>query len=82
MGSLVPGRLVRCISLCQTVFEAVAHLLSNTRAAEELYLSQPSVSIQIQKLELSIGLPLSESGQGLYPYRETYLLPWIALKGR
>ncbi len=42
------------------VFEAVARLLSYTRAAEELYLSQPTVSMQIKKLEIDIGLPLTE----------------------
>ncbi|MES9966943.1 MAG: LysR family transcriptional regulator [Sedimenticola sp.] len=42
------------------VFEAVATHLSFTRAAEELYLSQPAVSMQIKQLEESIGLPLFE----------------------
>jgi DNA-binding transcriptional LysR family regulator len=42
------------------VFEAVATHLSFTKAAEELYLSQPAVSMQIKQLEESIGLPLFE----------------------
>lgn len=42
------------------VFEHVARLLSFTRAAEALYLSQPAVSIQVKQLEGSIGLPLFE----------------------
>jgi len=55
------GRLARRISLRQLqVFEAVARQLSYTRAAEELYLSQPTVSMQIKKLETDIGLPLTE----------------------
>lgn len=55
------GRLARRISLRQLqVFEAVGRLLSFTRAAEELYLSQPTVSMQIKKLETDIGLPLTE----------------------
>jgi DNA-binding transcriptional LysR family regulator len=33
------------------VFEAVARLLSFSRAAEELHLTQPAVSIQVKKLE-------------------------------
>lgn len=55
------GQLARRMSLRQLqVFEAVARLLSYTRAAEELYLSQPTVSMQIKKLEADIGLPLTE----------------------
>jgi DNA-binding transcriptional LysR family regulator len=44
------------------VFEAVARLGSFTRAAEELHLAQPTVSIQIRKLTETIGLPLLEAG--------------------
>lgn len=42
------------------VFEKVASHLNYSRAAEELYLSQPAVSMQIKQLEDSIGLPLFE----------------------
>ncbi len=42
------------------VFEAVARHLSYTRAAEELHLSQPAVSIQVKQLEESVGLPMFE----------------------
>jgi DNA-binding transcriptional LysR family regulator len=42
------------------VFEAVARLLSYTRAAEELHLSQPAVSMQIRQLEDTVGLALFE----------------------
>lgn len=42
------------------VFSAVARHLSHSRAAEELHLSQPAVSMQIKQLEQSIGLPLFE----------------------
>ena len=42
------------------VFEAVARHLSFSRAAEELYLTQPAVSMQIRQLEASVGLPLFE----------------------
>lgn len=41
-------------------FEAVARLGSFTRAAEELYLAQPTVSMQLKKLTDAIGLPLFE----------------------
>jgi len=42
------------------VFEKVASHLNYSRAAEELYLSQPAVSMQIKQLEAHIGLPLFE----------------------
>src|SRR3989338_11649403 len=42
------------------VFEQVASHLNYSRAAEELYLSQPAVSMQIKQLEGSVGLPLFE----------------------
>lgn len=41
-------------------FEAVARQLSFTRAAEELFLTQPAVSMQVRQLEDNIGLPLFE----------------------
>jgi len=43
-----------------TVFEAIARLGSFTRAAEELFLAQPTVSVQIKKLTETVGLPLFE----------------------
>ena len=43
-----------------SVFEAVARHGSYTRAAEELYMAQPTVSVQIKKLTETIGLPLFE----------------------
>jgi len=42
------------------VFEAVARHKSYTRAAEELHLSQPAVSMQVRQLEDEIGLALFE----------------------
>jgi len=49
------------------VFEAVARHLSFTRAAEELHLTQPAVSMQIKQLEGSVGLPLFEQvGKKVY----------------
>ena len=49
------------------VFEAVARNLSFSRAAEELYLTQPAVSIQVKKLEEHAGLPLFEQlGKKIY----------------
>ncbi len=49
------------------VFEAIARLKSFTRAAEELFLTQPSVSMQIKKLTDEIGLPLFEQiGKKIY----------------
>lgn len=49
------------------VFEATARHGSFTRAAEELYLTQPTVSIQVKQLTKSVGLPLFEQiGKRLY----------------
>lgn len=49
------------------VFQAVARHLNYTRAAEELHLSQPAVSMQIKQLEGSVGLPLFEQlGKKIY----------------
>lgn len=60
------------------VFESVARHLSYTRAAEELHLSQPAVSMQIRQLEDNVGLPLfervgkkvyiTEAGKEMYHY--------------
>jgi DNA-binding transcriptional LysR family regulator len=49
------------VSLRQlTIFEALARHLSFSRAAEELHLTQPAVSMQVQNLEAMAGLPLTE----------------------
>jgi LysR family transcriptional regulator, low CO2-responsive transcriptional regulator len=49
------------------VFEAAARHSSFTRAAEELFLTQPTVSMQIKQLTKSVGLPLFEQvGKRLY----------------
>jgi LysR family transcriptional regulator, low CO2-responsive transcriptional regulator len=63
------------------VFEKVAKHLNYSRAAEELYLSQPAVSMQIKQLEGHIGLPLleqmgkkvflTEAGRELFHYART-----------
>ena len=42
------------------IFEAVARLLNYTRAAEELHLSQPAISMQIKQLEEHAGIALFE----------------------
>jgi len=42
------------------VFEAIARLGSFTRAAEELFMAQPTVSIHMKKLTEVVGLPLVE----------------------
>lgn len=61
-----------------TLFESVARHLSYTRAAEELHLSQPAVSMQVRQLEDAAGLPLfekmgkrihlTEAGQEMFNY--------------
>lgn len=49
------------------VFERVARRLSFTRAAEELFLTQPAVSMQIKQFEEAVGLPLFERlGKKIY----------------
>jgi DNA-binding transcriptional LysR family regulator len=49
------------------VFETVARLLSFSRAAEELHLTQPAVSTQVKQLEGHAGLPLFEQlGKKIY----------------
>ena len=59
-GSTI-GALARHATFRQLqTFEAVARLGSFTRAAEELYLAQPTVSMQLKKLTDAIGLPLFE----------------------
>jgi DNA-binding transcriptional LysR family regulator len=41
-------------------FEATARLLSVTRAAEELHIAQPTVSLQLRELAENVGMPLFE----------------------
>lgn len=49
------------------VFEAAARHSSFTRAAEELFLTQPTVSMQVKQLSKAVGLPLFEQvGKRLY----------------
>lgn len=61
MNKIAVSRLARRISIRQLqVFEAVSRLRSYTRAAKELHLTQPTVSMQIKKLESDIGLSLIE----------------------
>ncbi len=57
----MPDYLIRHATLRQLqVFEAIYRLGSFTRAAEELFLTQPTVSMQIKKLTDVMGLPLFE----------------------
>ena len=57
----MPDYLIRHATLRQLqLFEAIVRLGSFTRAAEELFLTQPTVSMQIKKLADSMGLPLFE----------------------
>ena len=57
----MPEHLIRHATLRQfQVFEAIYRLGSFTRASEELFLTQPTVSMQVKKLADAIGLPLFE----------------------
>lgn len=59
--SSIPEHLIRHATLRQfQVFEAIYRQGSFTRAAEELFLTQPTVSMQIKKLTEAVGLPLFE----------------------
>ena len=54
-------QLLHHVSLRQLqLFDTIARLGSFTGAAKELYITQPTVSMQIKKLESSVGLPLFE----------------------
>lgn len=60
-AAAMPLYLIRHATLRQLqVFEAIVRLGSFTRAAEELFLTQPTVSMQIRKLTEAMGLPLFE----------------------
>ncbi|WP_408648074.1 LysR family transcriptional regulator [Thiocapsa bogorovii] len=53
------GRFVRHATLRQLqLLEAIVRLGSFTRAAEEMFLTQPTVSMQIKKLTDTVGTPL------------------------
>ncbi|MBD3671383.1 MAG: LysR family transcriptional regulator [Gammaproteobacteria bacterium] len=57
----IPDYLIRHATLRQLqVFETIVRLGSFTRAAEELFLTQPTVSMQIKKLTEVIDMPLFE----------------------
>ncbi len=57
----MPDHLIRHLTLRQLqIFEAIVRLGSYTKAAEELFLTQPTVSMQIKKMTDTIGLPLFE----------------------
>ena len=50
------------------LFESVFRNKSYTRASEELFLTQPAISIQLKRLEEQIGLPLFEQvGKKIFP---------------
>jgi len=74
----MPDHIIRYATFRQfQVFEAIYRLGSFTRAAEELFLTQPTVSMQIKKLSEAIGLPLFEHvGRNVEPTeagRELYV---------
>jgi DNA-binding transcriptional LysR family regulator len=56
-----PDRLIRHATFRQLqIFESIYRLGSFTRAAEELFLTQPTVSMQLKKLSDAIDMPLFE----------------------
>ena len=61
----MPSYLIRHASLRQLqVFEAIVRLCSFTRAADELFVTQSTVSMQTKKLADAMGLPLFEQVYG------------------
>lgn len=73
----LPDYLIRHVTFRQMqIFEAIVRLGSFTRAAEELFLTQPTVSTQFKKLSDTMALPLldqsarqfkpTEAGEELY----------------
>lgn len=57
------------------VFEAVVRHGGYTRAAAELHLAQPTVSVQIKKLTETVGMPLLElTGRRVRPTAAGYAL--------
>jgi DNA-binding transcriptional LysR family regulator len=59
-------RLLRSSPQQMRAFEATARLMSVTKAARELHVSQPTVSVQLRELATQVGEPLFEpSGRGL-----------------
>lgn len=82
-----PSRPLRNATLRQLVtFQALARLGSVSRAAEELHLTQPAVSLQLGILEESAGTPLlargargvrlTEAGEVLATYASRILQLW------
>ncbi|MBS7806656.1 LysR substrate-binding domain-containing protein [Variovorax sp. PCZ-1] len=54
-------RLLRTTPQQLRAFEATARLLSVTKAAEELHVSQPTVSVQLKELAAAVGTPLFDT---------------------
>lgn len=56
-----PDHLIRHSTFRQLqIFESIFRLGSFTRAAEELFLTQPTLSMQVKKLTEAVGMPLFE----------------------
>ena len=67
--AMMSDHLIRHLTLRQLqIYEASVRLGSLTRAAEALFLTQPTVSMQVKKLTDTVGLPLFEQvGRTLRP---------------
>ncbi len=67
--SAMPDYLIRYATLRQLqIFEASVRLGSLSKAAEELFVTQPTVSMQIKKLSEALGVPLFEqTGRNVRP---------------
>lgn len=67
MPAATLARMLRITPQQLRAFEATARLLSVTKAAQELYVSQPTISVQLRELSHTLGERLFETkGRQLY----------------
>ena len=45
-------------------FDRLAEVMNYTRAAEELYIAQPTLSVAIKRMETELGIKLFQRGEG------------------
>ncbi|MGL5001720.1 MAG: LysR family transcriptional regulator, partial [Casimicrobium sp.] len=85
-------RLLRITPRQLRAFEATARLLSVTRAAESLHVTQPTVSVQLRELADAVGEPLfetvgrrirlTEAGEALVQTTDEILACWQRFESR